>query len=365
MIPLVDLQAQYRSIKAEINLAIARVLENGQFILGPEVEAFETEFAAFCGAKFAVGVNSGTSALHLALLAAGIGAGDEVITVPMTFVATVAAILYTGARPVFVDIDSRSCTMDTQRLESAVTPRTKAILPVHLYGRMAEMDPITAVAKRHNLLVIEDAAQAHAATYHGRKAGTIGAIGCFSFYPGKNLGAYGEAGAVVTDDPEIARAIRMLRNWGQERRHRHERNGYNYRLEGLQAAVLRVKLRRLSDWTEARRAHARLYDRLLADSHVKTPAAAPDGQHVYHVYGVRTNQRDEVLARLEKQGIQASVHYPLPVHLQLGYAGLGCREGDFPVSEALAREELSLPLYPELTEEQIHTVVTAVRNATE
>ncbi len=203
MIPLVDLQAQYRSIKAEVDLAVARVMENGQFILGPEVEAFETEFAAFCGAKFAVGLNSGTSALHLALLAAGIGAGDEVITVPMTFVATVAAILYTGARPVFVDIDSQSCTMDPERLEAAVTPRTKAILPVHLYGRVAEMDPIMAVAKRHNLLVIEDAAQAHAAAYHGRKAGTIGAIGCFSFYPGKNLGAYGEAGAVVTDDPEI------------------------------------------------------------------------------------------------------------------------------------------------------------------
>jgi len=297
-------------------------------------------------------------------LAAGIGAGDEVITVPMTFVATVAAILYTGARPVFVDIDSQSCTMDPQRLEAAVTPRTKAILPVHLYGRVAEMDPIMAVAKRHDLLVIEDAAQAHAATYHGRKAGTIGAIGCFSFYPGKNLGAYGEAGAVVTDDPEIARAIRMLRNWGQVRRHHHERNGYNYRLEGLQAAILRVKLRRLSAWTQARRAHADLYDRLLADGPVKTPAAAPDGEHVYHIYGVRTNRRDEVLARLEKQGIQASVHYPFAVHLQRGYAELGYREGDFPVSEALAREELSLPLYPELTEEQIRTVVTAVRNAT-
>jgi dTDP-4-amino-4,6-dideoxygalactose transaminase len=364
MIPLVDLQAQYRSIKAEVDLAVARVMENGQFILGPEVEAFETEFAAFCGAKFAVGLNSGTSALHMALLAVGIGAGDEVITVPMTFVATVAAILYTGARPVFVDIDSQSCTMDPERLEAAVTPRTKAILPVHLYGRVAEMDPIMAVAKRHNLRVIEDAAQAHAAAYHGRKAGTIGAIGCFSFYPGKNLGAYGEAGAVVTDDPEIARTIRMLRNWGQERRHHHERNGYNYRLEGMQAAILRVKLRRLGDWTEARRAHARLYDRLLAGGPVATPAVAPDGQHVYHIYGVRTNRRDEVLAQLEKQGIQASVHYPFPVHLQRGYAELGYREGDFPVSEALAREELSLPLYPELTEEQIRTVATAVGNAT-
>jgi dTDP-4-amino-4,6-dideoxygalactose transaminase len=364
MIPLVDLQAQYRSIKAEIDLAVARVLENGQFILGPEVDSFEAEFAAFCGAKFAIGVNSGTSALHLALLAAGVGSGDEVITVAMTFVATVAAILYTGARPILVDIDPESLTMDPSKLEAAITSRTKAIVPVHLYGRMAEMHAILAVAKRHSLVVIEDAAQAHGAAYAGRKAGTIGTIGCFSFYPGKNLGAYGEAGAVVTGDPEIARTVRMLRNWGQERRHHHERNGYNYRLEGLQAAILRVKLRRLGDWTAARRAHARLYDRLLADSKIRTPAVAPDDQHVYHVYGIRTSRRDELLARLEEQGIQASVHYPFPVHLQPGYAELGYAKGDFPVSEVLAREELSLPLYPELTEEQIRTVVAAVRNAT-
>jgi dTDP-4-amino-4,6-dideoxygalactose transaminase len=363
MIPFVDLQAQYRTIKAEVDLAVARVLENGQFILGPEVEAFEAEFAAFCGAKFAVGVNSGTSALHLSLLAAGIGPGDEVITVPMTFVATVAAILYTGARPVFVDIDRQSYTMDPDRLEAAITSHTKAILPVHLYGRMAKMDEITTVAKRHGLIVIEDAAQAHGAVFDGRRAGTIGEIGCFSFYPSKNLGACGEAGAVVTDDRNIARKIRMLRNWGQEQRHLHEHHGYNYRLEGLQAAVLRVKLRRLGEWTEARREHASLYDRLLRDGDVKTPAVAPDGEHVYHIYGIRLSRRDEMLARLDEQGIQASVHYPVAVHLQPGYGALGYRKGDFPVAEALAREELSLPMYPELTEEQIRTVARAVRTA--
>ncbi len=364
MIPLVDLQAQYRSIKGEVDAALARVVESGQFILGPAVADFETAFAAYCGAKFAVGLNSGTSALHLALLAAGVGPGDEVITVPMTFVATVAAILYTGAWPIFVDIDPQSYTMDPQLLERAITPRTKVILPVHLYGRVAAMDQITAIAKRHNVLVIEDAAQAHAARYQGRMAGTIGTIGCFSFYPGKNLGAYGEAGAIVTDDAEITRSIRMLRNWGQERKHVHECNAYNYRMEGIQGAVLGVKLRHLHAWTEARRAHARRYDQLLADSHVKTPPPAPEGEHAYHVYALRTSRRDEVLSRLENQGIQASVHYPFPVHLQSGYADLGYSNGDFPVSEALAQEELSLPMYPELTEEQICTVAAAVRAAT-
>jgi dTDP-4-amino-4,6-dideoxygalactose transaminase len=362
-IPLVDLGAQYKSIKAEIDLVVSRVLEQGQFVLGPEVESFESEFAAFCGAKFAVGLNSGTSALHLALLAARVGAGDEVITVPMTFVATAAAILYTGARPIFVDIDPTTYTMDPRQLEAAITPRTKAIVPVHLYGQMAAMDEITAVARRHGLVVIEDAAQAHGAIFHGRGAGTIGDIGCFSFYPGKNLGACGEAGAVVTDDPKIARTIRMLRHWGQERRHDHELHGYNYRLDALQAAILRVKLRRLREWTEARRAHARLYDQLLAKSNVKTPASTPDGQHVYHIYGIRTARRDEVLARLEERGIQAAIHYPRPVYLQSAYGDLGYQRGAFPNSEALAQEELSLPMYPELTVEQIHAVADAVQAA--
>ncbi len=363
MIPLVDLQAQYQSIKAELDAAVARVLAGGRYVSGPEVEAFETEFAAFCGAKFAVGVNSGTSALHLALLAEGIGPGDEVITVPMTFVATVAAILYTGARPVFVDIDPVSHTMDPRRIEAVITPQTKAILPVHLYGRLADMGEIAAIVRRHQLPVIEDAAQAHGATRDGHKAGTFGAVGCFSFYPSKNLGACGEAGAIVTDDPAIAHTVRSLRNWGLERPHRHERVAYNYRLEELQAAVLRVKLRRLEQWTRARQQHARLYDRLLAEVGVKTPASAKDGEHVYHIYGIRVSGRDEMLSRLHQAGIQAAVHYPHPVHRQPGYADLGYREGDFPISEELAREELSLPLYPELTDQQIQTVARAVRDA--
>ncbi|HEV3304301.1 MAG TPA: DegT/DnrJ/EryC1/StrS family aminotransferase [Planctomycetaceae bacterium] len=363
MIPLVDLQAQYQSIKGELDAAVARVLAGGRYVLGPEVDAFEVEFAAFCGANFAVAVNSGTSALHLALLATGVGPGSEVITVPMTFVATVAAILYTGARPVFVDIDPVSYTMDPRQLAAAVTPRTKAVLPVHLYGRLAPMDEISMIARRQHLPVIEDAAQAHGAKSGARKAGTFGAVGCFSFYPSKNLGACGEAGAIVTDDPAIARTVRMLRNWGLERPHQHERVAYNYRLEEIQAAILRVKLRRLEEWTRARQEHARLYDRLLASSGVTTPAVANEGEHVYHIYGIRAARRDEILSLLHQDGIQAAVHYPLPVHLQSGYSDLGFREGDFPVSEMLAREELSLPLYPELTHDQIHTVARALRTA--
>ena len=271
VIPFVDLKAQYASIKSEVNAAIQGVLDSCQFTLGSEVAAFEEEFAAYCQAKHGIGVNSGTSALHLALLAAGVGPGDEVITVPFTFVATVAAIHYTGARPVFVDIDPRSFTMDVKAIEAAITPRTKAILPVHLYGQPADMDPILEIAKRHGLVVIEDAAQAHGAEYKGRRAGSMGDMGCFSFYPGKNLGAYGEGGMVTTDNPEFARTIRMLRDWGAERKYEHVLKGYNYRLEGIQGAVLRVKLRHLEAWTEGRRAAAAHYDRLLAGSGVPTP----------------------------------------------------------------------------------------------
>jgi dTDP-4-amino-4,6-dideoxygalactose transaminase len=291
MIPFVDLKAQYRSIKPEIDEAVARVLESGHFALGPEVAAFEEEFAAYCQAKHAIGVNSGTSALHLALLAAGIGPGDEVITVPHTFVATVAAIHYTGARTVFVDIDPRSFTMDPALIEAAITPRTKAILPVHLYGQMADMDSILEIARKHKLLVIEDAAQAHGAEYRGRRAGSLGDLGCFSFYPGKNLGAYGEGGMVVTNNPEYTRTVRMLRDWGAETKYEHMLKGYNYRLEGMQGAILRVKLRHLEAWTEARRAHATFYDELLTGSGVKTPEAMPYARHVYHIYAVRTAQR--------------------------------------------------------------------------
>src|SRR3982750_3345361 len=273
-VPFIDLNQQYLGLRDEVLSAVDRVFHSTQFVLGKEAAAFEEEFAAYCGAQHGIAVNSGTSALHLALLAGGIGPGDEVITVPFTFVATTAAIVYTGARPVFVDIDPVSYTMDPAQIEAAITSRTKAILPVHLYGHPADMDPICGVPRRHNLLVIEDAAQAHGAEYKGRRCGSIGDLACFSFYPGKNLGAYGEGGIVTTDNPERARVIRMLRDWGQDRRYHHVLKGYNYRMEGLQGAILRVKLRHLEDWTRARRAHAAHYDDLLRDSGVTTPWAA-------------------------------------------------------------------------------------------
>jgi dTDP-4-amino-4,6-dideoxygalactose transaminase len=348
MVPLVDLRAQYHSIKSEIDAAIARVLESCEFVLGQEVEGFEKEFAAYCGAQHAIGVNSGTSALHLALLAAGIGPEDEVITVPFTFVATVAAILYTGARPVFVDIDPQSYTMDVNQIEQAITARTKAILPVHLYGQPADMDPIVEIARRHGLVVIEDAAQAHGAEYKGRRVGSLGHLGCFSFYPGKNLGAYGEGGAVTTNSAEYAQTIRMLRDWGQERRYYHSIRGYNARMDGLQGAILRVKLGHLDSWTVARRANANLYSQLLSDSEVIKPREMPYAHHVYHLYVVRTIHRDALQQALLRQDIQTGLHYPIPVHLQPAYADLGYRAGDFLRSEQIAREILSLPMYAEL-----------------
>lgn len=360
-VPLVDLHAQYQSIKQEIDAAIARVLESGQFVLGEEVTALEEEFAAYCGARYGIAVNSGTSALHLALLAAGIGPGDEVITVPFTFVATVAAICYTGARPVFVDIEPHTYTMDVAQLAGAVTKRTKAILPVHLYGQPAAMGPILEVAGPYGLQVIEDAAQAHGAEYKGRRVGGIGDLGCFSFYPSKNLGAYGEGGMVVTNNADYARTIHMLRDWGQEGRYFHALKGYNYRLEGIQGAILRVKLRHLEAWTEVRRAHAARYDQLLAGAGLQTPAAMSYGRHVYHIYAVRVAQRDALQRALHTRGVQTGIHYPLPVHLQEAYADLGYRSGDFPHSEQAAREVLSLPMYTEMTDEQIARVCVAVR----
>ncbi len=361
MIPFVDLKAQYRSIKTEIDSAVLAVLDSAQFVLGPAVSAFEEEFAAYCGARFAVGVNTGTSALHLALLAAGVGPGDEVITTPFTFVATVAAIRYTGARPVFVDIDPADFQLDPARVAAAVTPRTKALLPVHLYGRPAPMAPLVAIAERHGLALIEDAAQAHGAEYHGRRVGAIGHMGCFSFYPGKNLGAYGEGGAVTTNDPALARKLRMLRDWGAERKYVHELLGYNYRLEGVQGAVLGVKLRYLEAWTEARRAHAAHYDALLAGSEVVTPAPGVDLRHVYHIYAVRSPERDALQAALHAAEVQTGIHYPLPVHLQPAHADLGYGPGDFPAAELAAAEVLSLPMFPELTEAQVQSVAAAVQ----
>ncbi|MBK1989751.1 DegT/DnrJ/EryC1/StrS family aminotransferase [Sphaerospermopsis aphanizomenoides BCCUSP55] len=353
MIPFVDLKTQYATIKDEINEAISKVLETTQFILGEEVQAFETEFAAYCGADYGIGVNSGTSALHLALLALGIGAGDEVITVPFTFVATVAAICYTGAKPVFVDIDPIYYTIDVNQIEPAITERTKAILPVHLYGQPADMDSILSIAKKYNLKVIEDAAQAHGAEYKGKRVGSLGDLGCFSFYPGKNLGAYGEAGIVTTNNPEYAHTIKMLRDWGQEKRYYHDLHAYNYRMEGIQGAILRVKLRHLETWTQARRSHAQVYNELLANTGLQTPVEMPYSRHVYHIYGVRSPDRDILQKQLMEKGVQTGIHYPIPVHLQKGYADLGYKLGDFPWSELAANEELSLPMYAELTDSVI------------
>jgi dTDP-4-amino-4,6-dideoxygalactose transaminase len=363
MIPFVDLKAQYHSIKPEIDAAIAKVLETSAFVLGSEVAAFEQEFAAYCGAGIGIGVNSGTSALHLALLAAGVGEGDEVITTPFTFVATVAAIRYTGARPVFVDIDPRSYNLDPARLEAAVTSKTKAIMPVHLYGQPADMDPIIEIARRRGLLAIEDAAQAHGAQYKGRRAGSMGDLACFSFYPGKNLGAYGEGGMVVTNNPEYARTIRMLRDWGAETKYQHVLKGYNYRLEGMQGAILRVKLRHLEQWTEARRANAARYSELLAGSGVIPPAEMPYARHVYHVYAVRSSSRAELQTRLQAAGVQTGIHYPIPIHLLPAHADLGYRAGQFPIAERMAGETLSLPMFAELTTGQVAQVAEAVIEA--
>ncbi len=360
MVPFVDLKQQYQSIRSEIQNAVNGVLESTQFVLGTEVAAFEQEFAAYCGARHGIGVNSGTSALHLALLAAGVGPGDEVITVPFTFVATVAAILYAGAKPVFVDVDPALYTMDPTQLERKITPRTKAILPVHLYGQPADMEPIANIARRHNLTVIEDAAQAHGAEYRGKRVGSLGHMACFSFYPGKNLGAYGEGGMVVTDDPEYARTLRMLRDWGAEKKYHHVLKGFNYRLEGIQGAILRVKLRHLERWTEARRAAAARYSELLDPLGIEIPAEAAYARHVYHVYGLCVPERARFQEHLTGRGIQTGIHYPTPVHLLPAYRDLGYEEGDFPVAERVASEELSLPMFPELTGAQIESVCEAI-----
>jgi len=356
VIPIIDLKAQYRTIKPEIDAAVAGVLDSAQFVLGPEVSAFEKEFAAYCGAAEAIGVSSGTSALHLALLAAGVGPGDEVITVPFTFIATAATIVYTGARPVFVDIEPESFNMAVDQVEAAITARTKAIVPVHLYGQPADMDPILEIARRRKLAVIEDAAQAHGAEYKGRRVGGLGDLGCFSFYPGKNLGGFGEGGAITTNNPAHARTLRLLRNWGAELKYQHVLKGYNYRLDALQAAILRVKLRHLEAWTEARRAHAAEYGTRLSSAGVRTPKEQPYSRHVYTTYTIRTARRDAVQQHLQESGIQTAVHYPIPIHLQPAYADLRYKPGDFPVSEQAAAEVLSLPMFPELTAAQISEV---------
>jgi dTDP-4-amino-4,6-dideoxygalactose transaminase len=363
LIPFLDLRAQYQEIKREVDAAVLDTMASAQYVLGPQVDAFEDRFAAYCDAKHCVALNSGTSALHLALLASGVGPGDEVITVSMTFVATTAAILYCGAKPVFVDVDPRTWTMDPDLVEAAITPRTKALLPVHLHGLMADMDAIVDIARRHKLTVIEDAAQSHGAAYKGRRAGSIGDIGCFSFYPGKNLGAYGEGGAVVTDDPDLAQRMRVLRDWGQQAKYRHVVPGYNYRMDGIQGAVLNVKMDHIEKWTDARRAAASHYDRLLAGSGYGTPAPPAHCRHVYHVYAILLPNRDEVQKRLHAAGIGTGIHYPIPVHLQEAYADLGYGSGDLPVTEAVANRFLSLPIYPGLRPDQIAEVAQRLGNA--
>jgi dTDP-4-amino-4,6-dideoxygalactose transaminase len=359
-VPFVDLKQQYFGIKDEILSAVSRVFESTQFVLGKEVAAFEEEFAAYCGTRYGIAVNTGTSALHLALLAGGVGPGDEVITVPLTFVATTAAIVYTGARPVFVDVDPSTYTMDANRIEAAITPRTKAILPVHLYGHAADMNAICGIARQHGLLVIEDAAQAHGAEHQGRRCGSLGDLGCFSFYPGKNLGAYGEGGLVTTNNPEFARTIRMLRDWGAETKYHHLLKGFNYRMEGVQGAILRVKLGYLEAWTEARRAHASTYAKSLAESGIPLPVEAENTRHVYHVYAILSEQRRELMESLSSRGIQTGIHYPTPVHLLPAYSDLNYNPGDFPVAEKVASQEISLPMFPELTPVQISQVSEAV-----
>jgi dTDP-4-amino-4,6-dideoxygalactose transaminase len=360
VIPLADLGAQYRALKPEIDAAIERVLTDARFVQGPAVEAFERDFAAYCGVPHAVAVNSGTSALHVALLAAGVKPGDEVVTVPFTFAATVAAIEYAGARPVLVDIDPAFYTMDPAALERAMTPRTRAIIPVHLFGQPADMDPILDIARRHRVAVIEDAAQAHGAAYHGRRAGSMGDIGCFSFYPAKNLGAFGEGGAAVTANPEYAETMRLLRSWGEKTRYEHLIRGFNYRMDGIQGAVLGVKLKHLERWTETRIAHAHRYTRLLSGTAVAPPRERDGVRHVYQAYSVRLPQRDGWRAQLSQRDIQTAIHYPIPVHLQPAYRDLGYAEGAFPVAEAVARDILSLPLFPEMTTAQVETVASVL-----
>jgi dTDP-4-amino-4,6-dideoxygalactose transaminase len=361
MVPLFDLQAQYRTVRQEIHAAVEQVLDDAHYILGPAVSAFENDFAAYCTTAHAVGVNNGTNAIQLALLAAGVRPGDEVITVPHTFIATVAAIRYIGAIPVFVDIEPVTMTMDTTKIEDAITPGTRAILPVHLYGQAAEMDAIMSIARRHGLKVIEDCAQAHGATYHGRRVGSIGDYGCFSFYPSKNLGACGEGGMVTTNHDGGARMLRMLRDWGAETKNQHMVKGYNMRLEGIQGAVLGVKLRYLEAWTEQRRACAAYYRQALSGLDLLLPEERPQNRHVYHLFAVRVENREEFKEHLLSLGVQTGVHYPIPVHLQLAHADLYYQKGDFPVAERTAETQLSIPLFPELTREQQDQVVSAIQ----
>lgn len=357
------MKAQYTAIKPEIDAAIQRVIENTSFILGHEVAEFERAFAATVGARGAVGVGSGTAALHLALLALGVGPGDEVITTAHTFIATAEPISQVGAKPVFVDIHPQTYNLDPNLVEHAVTPRTKAIIAVHLYGQPAELRPLRDIANRWRLWLIEDAAQAHAAEYEGNRCGSLGDLACFSFYPGKNLGAYGDAGAVTGNDEALLARVRKLRDHGRTTKYEHEEIGFGERIDALQAAILAAKLPHLESWTETRRAHARLYNELLADSDVITPFESPNVRHVYHLYVIRTPCRDSVLEHLKSKGIGAGIHYPVPLHRQPAYLKQGYGDVKLPITERIAGEIISLPMYAELRREQIEYVTQALKEA--
>jgi dTDP-4-amino-4,6-dideoxygalactose transaminase len=360
-IPAENITRQYQQIKDEINAAVAEVLPSGKYVLGPNVQAFEEEFAAYCQTKYSLGISNGTEALHLALVACGVGPGDEVITVPNTYIATAFAISYTGATPVLVDVDPVTFNIDLAQLEAKITPQTKAILPVHLYGQVVEMDPLMELADRHKVWVIEDAAHAHGALYKGRRAGSLGHVGCFSFYPTKVLGCYGDGGAITTNDPELYDRIKMLRYMGQYKKYVNEVIGFQQRLDELQAAILRVKLRHLEGWIEARRHWADLYTELLTGSPVTPPQAVAEVRHVYYLYTILAPRRDALMRFLIEQGIGCQVVYPSPVHLQPAYRELGYEAGDFPVTEAQLEQILCLPMFAELTEAEVRRVAEAIR----
>ncbi len=371
-IPLLDLKAQYAPIREECRAAFDRVSDAQYFIGGPEVEALEREIADYSQAKFGVGVTSGTDALLVALMAIGVQPGDEIITTPYTFFATGGCIHRMGAAPVFVDIDPATYNIDPARIEAAITPKTKAIMPVHLYGQMADMDPIMAIAARHNLVVIEDAAQAIGAEYKGRRAGSIGHFGCFSFFPSKNLGAFGDGGMITANDPALAHTARLLRNHGMEPKYYHKMVGGNFRLDALQAAILRIKLPHLDGWTAGRQRNAARYRALFAQAglvaddrpaSIVLPTEAPERRHIYNQFVIRTDRRDAVMAKLKEHKIGHEIYYPVPLHLQECFAGLGHKPGSFPQSERAAQETLALPIYAELTEEMQAAIVSAIAEA--
>jgi dTDP-4-amino-4,6-dideoxygalactose transaminase len=362
-IPFVDLKSLHREIKDDLREVFDRVLDNSTFVLGPEVQRFEQEFAAYCGTEHCVAVNTGTAAIHLALAALSIGPGDEVITVPHTFIATAEAITAVGAKPVFIDINPVSFTMDPSLLEAAITRKTRAIIPVDLYGQVADMDPILEIANRHGIPVIEDACQAHGAEYRGRKAGAFGVAGCFSFYPGKNLGACGEGGAVTTNDADLAQRIRLWRDHGSSKRYEHIFPGLNMRMEGIQGGILSVKLKYLDRWNDQRRQAASAYDKALADTDIEVPTEMDYGRHVYHLYVIQSENRDALRQQLSDAGIESGLHYPTPLHLQEAYHFLGYKQGDFPVTERVKSRILSLPMYPGIDPKAVERVTSELRES--